>query len=89
MSIKPSHLREQLLDRDSGQPLWGAGYRDYRHTLDNRLMSAGNNGYTHDDNGFRSIWSNRRYVPSVQVRTGLPAAQNGGGGPELRLHLSP
>jgi RHS repeat-associated protein len=35
----------------------GADYRDYRYTLDNRLMSAGNNGYTHDDNGFRSIWS--------------------------------
>jgi RHS repeat-associated protein len=26
--------------------------------MDNRLLRAGKNTYTHDDNGFRSIWSN-------------------------------
>ncbi|WFS64215.1 RHS repeat-associated core domain-containing protein [Pseudodesulfovibrio thermohalotolerans] len=36
----------------------GPHYRDYRYTMDNRLLRAGNNTYTHDDNGFRSIWSN-------------------------------
>ena len=36
----------------------GSSYRDYRYNLDDRLMSAGNNGFTHDENGFRSIWSN-------------------------------
>ncbi|WP_272699839.1 hypothetical protein [Desulfovibrio sp. Fe33] len=36
----------------------GPGYRDYQYTMDNRLLSAGNNTYAHDDNGFRSIWSN-------------------------------
>ena len=25
--------------------------------MDNRLLRAGNNAFTHDDNGFRSIWS--------------------------------
>ncbi|WFS64220.1 RHS repeat-associated core domain-containing protein [Pseudodesulfovibrio thermohalotolerans] len=36
----------------------GPHYRDYQYTMDNRLLRAGNNTYTHDDNGFRSIWSN-------------------------------
>jgi YD repeat-containing protein len=36
----------------------GPSYRDYQYTMDNRLLRAGNNTYTHDDNGFRSIWSN-------------------------------
>jgi RHS repeat-associated protein len=36
----------------------GPSYRDYQYTMDNRLLRAGNNTYTHDDNGFRSICSN-------------------------------
>ena len=33
-------------------------YRDFTYSLmDNRLQRAGNNGYTHDKNGFRSIWN--------------------------------
>ncbi|BDQ37963.1 hypothetical protein SYK_23230 [Pseudodesulfovibrio nedwellii] len=35
----------------------GANYRDYTYTMENRLLRAGNNSYTHDDSGFRSIWS--------------------------------
>ena len=33
-------------------------YRNYAYSvLDDRLQQVGNNGYTHDDNGFRSIWN--------------------------------
>jgi len=33
-------------------------YRDFTYSvMDNRLQRAGNNGYTHDKNGFRSIWN--------------------------------
>ena len=33
-------------------------YRNYAYSaMDNRLQQAGNNGYTHDENGFRSIWN--------------------------------
>jgi len=33
-------------------------YRDFAYSvMDNRLQRAGNNGYTHDKNGFRSIWN--------------------------------
>ena len=35
----------------------GPNYRDYQYTMDNRLLRTGNNTFTHDDNGFRSIWS--------------------------------
>ena len=33
-------------------------YRNYAYSvMDNRLQQTGNNGYTHDENGFRSIWN--------------------------------
>ena len=33
-------------------------YRNYAYSvMDDRLQQAGNNGYTHDENGFRSIWN--------------------------------
>ncbi|MEF2229458.1 MAG: RHS repeat-associated core domain-containing protein [Pseudodesulfovibrio sp.] len=33
-------------------------YRAFTYSvMDNRLQRAGNNGYTHDKNGFRSIWN--------------------------------
>jgi len=33
-------------------------YRNFTYSvMDNRLQRAGNNGYTHDKNGFRSIWN--------------------------------
>jgi RHS repeat-associated protein len=39
-------------------------YRNYAYSvMDNRLQQAGNNGYTHNENGFRSIWnSGGRYT---------------------------
>ncbi|WP_338669174.1 hypothetical protein [Pseudodesulfovibrio methanolicus] len=49
-------------------PLWppeacfataGANYRDYQYTPDNRLMRAGGGQYSHDERGFRSIWSDK------------------------------
>eukprot|EP00831_Metopus_contortus_P012791 TRINITY_DN15150_c0_g1_i2.p3 TRINITY_DN15150_c0_g1~~TRINITY_DN15150_c0_g1_i2.p3 ORF type:complete len:312 (+),score=54.26 TRINITY_DN15150_c0_g1_i2:1026-1961(+) len=52
----------------------GPNYRDYRYTLDDRLLQAGNNTYTHDDNGFRSIWSSGGtytvydYAPDYRLR---------------------
>ena len=51
----------------------GPGYREYQYTMDNRLLRAGKNTYTHDDNGFRSIWSNGgtyhiyEYVPDYRL----------------------
>ncbi|WP_327083021.1 RHS repeat domain-containing protein, partial [Paucidesulfovibrio gracilis] len=50
--------RDGRRQRDYFPVTVGPHYRDYRYNLDNRLMSAGNNGFTHDENGFRSIWSN-------------------------------
>ena len=50
--------RDGRRQRDCFPATVGASYRDFRYNLDNRLMSAGNNGFTHDKNGFRSIWSN-------------------------------
>lgn len=38
----------------------GLNYRNYTYTKDNRLMLAGGNQYSHDENGFRSIWSNKK-----------------------------
>jgi len=36
---------------------------NYNYSLKNRLMSAGNNTYTHDKNGFRNIWNSKgRYT---------------------------
>jgi len=35
----------------------GSQVRNYQYRMDNRLQQAGNNGYTHDKSGFRSIWS--------------------------------
>ena len=41
----------------------GNRVRNYRYTADNRLQAAGNNRYTHDKQGFRSIWnSGGRYT---------------------------
>ncbi|XXJ21328.1 RHS repeat domain-containing protein [Desulfovibrio caledoniensis] len=37
----------------------GANYRDYQYTQDNRLMRAGGGQYSHDERGFRSIWSDK------------------------------
>ena len=35
----------------------GSNYRDYTYTMENRLLRAGKDSYTHDEKGFRSIWS--------------------------------
>ncbi|CCH48500.1 RHS repeat domain-containing protein [Pseudodesulfovibrio piezophilus] len=35
----------------------GSQLRNYHYRMDNRLQQAGNNGYTHDKQGFRSIWN--------------------------------
>lgn len=51
----------------------GSSFRNYRYTLADRLQQAGNNGYTHDDNGFRSIWGNGgrytlyKYAPDYRL----------------------
>jgi len=49
--------REGRRSRDYFPATVGPHYRDYQYTTDNRLLRAGNNTYTHNDNGFRSIWS--------------------------------
>lgn len=35
----------------------GSQVRNYRYRMDDRLQSAGNSRYTHDKQGFRSIWN--------------------------------
>ncbi|WFS63399.1 RHS repeat-associated core domain-containing protein [Pseudodesulfovibrio thermohalotolerans] len=49
--------REGRRNQDYFPATVGLHYRDYRYTLDNRLLRAGNNDFTHDVNGFRSIWA--------------------------------
>jgi len=60
----------------------GRQVRNYRYTTDNRLQSAGNNGYTHDKNGFRMLWKNKgqytRYEYSPDYRL-LKANEEGAG----------
>lgn len=51
----------------------GNSYRNYAYRMDNRLMQAGDNRYTHDGQGFRSIWSHRasyttyKYAPDYRL----------------------
>ncbi len=51
----------------------GKQVRHYSYTVDNRLQRAGNNGYTHDKAGFRSIWNNGgkyttyKYAPDYRL----------------------
>lgn len=40
--------------------------RNHRYTMDNRLQQAGNNGYTHDKQGFRSIWNHEGKYTSYE-----------------------
>ncbi|EGB15028.1 YD repeat protein [Pseudodesulfovibrio mercurii] len=51
--------REGRRVRDYLPATAGANYRDYQYTQDNRLMRAGSGQYSHDERGFRSIWSDR------------------------------
>ena len=60
-------------------------YRNYTYSvMDNRLQQAGNNGYTHDENGFRSIWNSGgkytlyEYAPDYRL---VKAEKRGAGGP--------
>ena len=52
-----SYDKQGRRSRDYLPATAGPGYRDYQYTTDNRLLRAANNTFTHDDNGFRSIWS--------------------------------
>ncbi|WP_233490995.1 RHS repeat-associated core domain-containing protein [Pseudodesulfovibrio indicus] len=51
----------------------GANYREYQYTQDNRQMRAGSGQYSHDERGFRSIWSARgvytlyEYAPDYRL----------------------
>jgi len=51
----------------------GSSFRNFNYTLENRLLSAGENGYTHDRNGFRRLWSHRgvytiyEYAPDYRL----------------------
>ncbi|WP_419785744.1 RHS repeat domain-containing protein [Pseudodesulfovibrio sp.] len=38
-------------------PHLDTSYRNFTYAPDNRLQRAGNNAFTHDKNGFRSIWN--------------------------------
>ncbi len=55
--------RDGRRQRDYFPASHGFSTRDYRYTPDDRLLAAGNNGYVHDANGFRSIWNSEgRYT---------------------------
>lgn len=51
----------------------GSWVRNYRYDFNDRLQQAGNNGYTHDKQGFRSIWNNEgkytlyEYAPDFRL----------------------
>lgn len=50
----------------------GRQVRNYRYTMDDRLQSAGNNGYTHDKSGFRILWNNGgKYTSYTYAKDGL------------------
>jgi RHS repeat-associated protein len=65
--------REGRRMRDYLPATAGANYRDYRYTPDNRLMRAGGGQYSHDERGFRSIWSDKgvytlyEYAPDYRL----------------------
>nr|WP_242012380.1 hypothetical protein [Pseudodesulfovibrio cashew] len=65
--------REGRRNQDCFPATAGKDLRRYTYRLDNRLMSAGNNGYTHDKNGFRSIWKHEgkyttyQYAPDCRL----------------------
>jgi RHS repeat-associated protein len=65
--------REGRRVRDYLPATAGANYRDYRYTPDNRLMRAGGGQYSHDEGGFRSIWSDKgvytlyEYAPDYRL----------------------
>ncbi len=56
--------------------------RNYRYTVDNRLLQAGNNGYTHDKQGFRSLWNSSgkytryEYAPDYRLLKVISEADN-------------
>ncbi|BDQ34072.1 RHS repeat domain-containing protein [Pseudodesulfovibrio portus] len=64
--------REGRRSRDYLPATVGPNYRNYTYTPDNRLMLAGCGQYSHDENGFRSIWSDKgeymRYEYSPDYR---------------------
>ncbi len=65
--------REDRRSQDCFPATHGVSARSYHYTLDNRLQQAGNNGYTHDEKGFRSIWNSGgsytlyEYAPDYQL----------------------
>ncbi|TDT86996.1 RHS repeat domain-containing protein [Pseudodesulfovibrio indicus] len=65
--------REGRRVRDYLPATAGANYREYQYTQDNRLMRAGSGQYSHDERGFRSIWSARgvytlyEYAPDYRL----------------------
>ncbi|WP_242652883.1 hypothetical protein [Pseudodesulfovibrio hydrargyri] len=89
--------REGRRVRDYLPATAGANYRDYQYTPDNRLMRAGGGQYSHDERGFRSIWSDKGVYTLYEYarttgcsrpkrRTGtrpspLPTTRTGGGLP--------
>jgi RHS repeat-associated protein len=65
--------REGRRVRDYLPATAGANYRDYQYTPDDRLMRAGGGQYSHDEPGFRSIWSDKgvytlyEYAPDYRL----------------------
>ncbi|QGY39637.1 RHS repeat-associated core domain-containing protein [Pseudodesulfovibrio cashew] len=65
--------REGRRQQDYFPRTHGKDIRNYSYRMDNRLASAGNNRFTHDKNGFRSIWNHEgqyttyRYAPDYRL----------------------
>ncbi|MGE4194192.1 MAG: RHS repeat domain-containing protein [Pseudodesulfovibrio sp.] len=65
--------REGRRVRDYLPATAGANYREYQYTQGNRLMRAGSGQYSHDERGFRSIWSDKgvytlyEYAPDYRL----------------------
>jgi RHS repeat-associated protein len=65
--------REGRRQQDYFPRTHGKAVRNYSYRMDNRLQQAGNNGYTHDAAGFRSIWNHEgkyttyQYAPDYRL----------------------
>lgn len=65
--------RDGIRQQDYFPMTHGSWTRNYRYTMDNRLQQAGDNGYTHDKQGFRSIWNHKgkytlyKYAPDYRL----------------------
>ena len=74
--------REGRRSQDCFPATHGPSVRRFAYRMDNRLQSAGNNTFTHDENGFRCIWNHEgqyttyEYAPDHRLLRAEKKAEN-------------